>query len=411
MSESDGHDLLQQKSTRRSLLGNLFKTAVGAATLGTSLRPGSENTVSAIEKEEVSSDWGKIANEGHEKDLTRGIFFFAGPPNPNSLYPQLDTVVDWDSDQNVEKIFNEIKGANVNVINLSWWGDSGETEKWAPTINTDEINKRVFKEAQDREMTVAPVIEVSDEFKFYRDFPDDTQGFEERIESLLASYGDNQNWLQIFDKNRERRHFIRLVETIHEKPVDTQKFAAVFDEVAEKVSQRTGKKVIFGIDPTPLPPVGAEFGPDEKELFKSESVLITPYNIFSDGESEDERIEEADKILKRWTDSGIPVILPLITGFDDTGTDRPITQKFGNSESWRDKIRGLFEKYSGKVKGVSFDSYNTLTEGGADAPTVEYGDVNYKLMQEILNSPSLNPKDQPILTVRGIAHNVASDGN
>ncbi len=368
--------------------------------------------VFAKEIEKIPTEsWGKIANSGHEGDLTRGIFFFAGPPNPNSPYPQLDPVTDWNSDQNIETIFDEIKSTNVNVINLSWWGENGEVEKWAPTINTDEVNKRVFKEAHDRDMMVAPVIEVSEDFKFYHDFPDDTKGFEERIESLITSYGDNLNWLQMFDKNKEERHFIRLVETIHEKPVDPQKFAETFDKVAEKIFQKTGKKVIFGIDPTPLPPDGAEFGPDEKELFKSESVVITPYNIFSKGQSEDERIEEADKILKRWTDSGIPVVLPLITEYDDTGTDRPETQKFGGSESWRGKINNLVDKYLDRVKGVSFDSWNTLTEGGAITPTVELGDTNLEFVKKIFSKPILNPPISPKLTVRGVVQNVASDGN
>ena len=411
MSENESHDALKAKSDRRSFLGNFFKAAAGAVTLTTPFRPGTENTVAAVEKEERIGNWGEIANPGHEGDMTRGIFFFAGPPNPNSPYPQLDTVVDWDSDQNIEKIFDEVKGANVNVINLSWWGDDGETEKWGPTINTSEINKRVFKEASDRDMMVAPVIEVSNDFKFYRDFPDDTQGFEERIESLIESYGDNANWLQMFDKNKEKRHFIRLVETIHEKPIDPQKFAEAFDAVSDRIYQKTGKKVIFGIDPTPLPPGGPEYGPDEKELSKLNSVVISPYNIFSKGGSEDERIKEADQILKHWTDSGIPVILPLITGFDDTGTDRPVTQKFGNSELWRSKISGLYQKYSDKVKGVSFDSWNTLTEGGADAPTVEFGNVNYRFMQDVLNSPSLNPNRILKLIKRGVVPSVASDGN
>jgi len=381
---------LGTRSTRRGLLTWGSKLAAGitaAATVGF----GKPEESQAIESEITSPDWGKIANTGHEGDLTRGIFFFAGEPNPNSRYPHLDTVTDWDSDENIEKIFDDIKKANVNVINLSWWGDHGETEKWAPTINSKEVNERVFKEANARGMLVAPVIEVSPEFEFYKDFPDNTRGFEVRIDSLLSTYGNNANWLQVSDKKGEKRHFIRLVESIHGSQIDPQKFARKFDEVSEKIYSKTGKKLIFGIDPTPLPADGSYFGPDEKELSKSNSVIITPYNIFSDGESEDERIVKADQILKRWTKSGIPIIMPLITGFDDTGTDRLHTQKFGNSVEWRGRIRGLFEKYSSSIRGVNFDSWNTDTEGGSDAPTKEYGDVNYKFVQNIFNEPVLNP--------------------
>ena len=95
--------------------------------------------------------------------------------------------------------------------------------------------------------------------------------------------------------------------------------------------------------------------------------------------------------MDRWINSGIPVILPLITGFDDTGTDRPIKQKFGNNDSWRNRLRTFFDKYKPQVKGATFDSWNTLTEGGADAPTVELGDVNYRFASETLSDPRINP--------------------
>lgn len=381
-----GEGAFSTKLTRRGLL-SLIGGGVAAKIVGF----GQPQESQALEKEVTSPDWGKIANEGHEGDLTRGIFFFAGEPNPNSPYPQLDTFTDWNSDENIEKIFDDIKKANVNVLNLSWWGNHGETEKWAPTINSKEVNIRVFKEALDRGILVAPVIEVSPEFEFFKDFPDNTKGFEERIETLISDYGENSNWLRMTDKKAEERHFIRLVETIHSTPVDEKKFAATFDVVSEKIFQKTGKRVIFGIDPTPLPPDGPTFGPNDKELFVSDSVVIEPYNIFSNGYTEEERIKNADREMVRWINSGIPVILPLITGFDDTGTDRPVKQKFGNNDSWRASLRAFFDKYKSQIKGVTYDSWNTVTEGGADAPTVEYGDVNYKFVSETLNDPQINP--------------------
>lgn len=266
----------------------------------------------------------------------------------------------------------------------------------------------MFREAKERNILVAPVLEVSPEFEFFKDFPDDTREFERRLESLLSAYGENENWVQIIDKNGEKRHFIRLIESIHLGQVDEVKFAQTFDAVADKIFQKTGKKVIFGIDPTPLPPNGSQAGPNIEELKKINSVIITPYNIFSDGDTEDERIEKADSIMQRWTDSEIPVILPLITGFDDTGTDRPVTQKFGNSDEWLSKIRNLFEKYSSNIKGVNFDSWNTYTEGGSVVPTTEFGDTNFQFVKRILNDKSLNPlRDQ--LIKQGIIPMISSD--
>lgn len=414
MSDKDGPEIniaardLQENISRRSFLRKLGKATLGIAAMATPIGVGKAEEAVSVEVEKSSPDWGTLGNEGHEKDFTRGIFFFAGPPNPNSRYPHLHPVTDWSSDADIEKIFDEIKSANVNVINLSWWGDHDETQKWAPTINSKEVNDRVFREAKERSILVAPVLEVSPEFEFFKDFPDHTEEFEKRLESLLSTYGENENWVKIIDKNGEKRHFIRLIESIHLGQIDEVKFAQTFNTVADKVFQKTGKKVIFGIDPTPLPPNGSDAGPNIEELKKINSVIITPYNIFSDGDTEDERIEKAGSIMQRWIDSEIPIILPLMTGFDDTGTDRPITQKFGNSDEWLSKIKNFFGKYSSCIKGVNFDSWNTYTEGGSVAPTKEYGDANLKFAKLILIENDLNPIRDPLIK-QGIIPMISSD--
>lgn len=404
MSESDG-----QEFSRRGFLVKarnfLAAAAITPKVIPDLLAEKSKQT----EKERVSEKWGNIANTGHDGDLTRGIFFFAGERNSHSPYPHLQPTNEW-NDQNVPKIFDEIKDINVNVIKLSWWGDENETEQWAPTINTESVNRKVFEEAKKRDMLVAPVIEVSEGFEFWKDFPDNTENLEKRITSLLSQFGDQENWLKMYNRDGEKRTVIQLIETIHGTSVDEDKFANTFDLVAEKIWQKTGRAIGFVIDPTPLPAYGSYEGPNAQKLFDKKSILgVGAYNIFSDGEDENKRIENAEKVMDSWIQSGIPVVLPLVTGFNDEGTDRIHTQKFGNTAEWRSRLKDFVTKYANQVKGLSFDSWNTFTEGGAVTPTVEYGNENLLFAKEVFAIPTFNPPLKKELMYKAVAPSIATE--
>ncbi len=404
MSENDGQEI-----SRRGFLVKARNFLAAAALAPRTIPDLVAEKPQQIEKEKVSEKWGSIANVGHDGDATRGIFFFAGERNTRSPYSHLQPVTEWNN-ENVGKIFDEIKNTNVNVIKLSWWGDENETEQWAPTINTESVNRKVFEEAGKRDMLVAPVIEVSPNFEFWKDFPDNTDKLEDRITTLLSQFGREENWLKMYNRNGEKRTVIQLIETIHGTPVDEDKFADTFDLVVDKILQKTGIAIGFVIDPTPLPAHGSYEGPNEKKLFDKKSILgVGAYNIFSDGESEKERFENAQKVMERWISSGIPVVLPLVTEFNDEGTDRIHTQKFGNTAEWRTRLKDFVAKYANQVKGISFDSWNTFTEGGAVTPTVEYGDKNLQFAREILATPAFNPPLKRELKYKAVVPSVARD--
>ncbi|MDO8498474.1 MAG: hypothetical protein Q7S44_01690 [bacterium] len=331
----------------------------------------------------TSPKWGHIADLNLQNQPVRGIFFFAGPPNPNSkqFYTRIPIDAEkfeWRNDNDINFIFDQIKSAGINVIKLSWWGHNDEYNKWAPTLSSVEVNNKVFVEAEKRGLLVAPVIEVSPAFEFFREYPDNTSNLEIRIKDVLSTYGNHQNWLKLYDKNGKARKVIWLIETIHLGPVDTTKFAQTFDLVAEKIKRETKQEIGFVIDPTPLPPNGSYDGPDPNKLKNTKSlVAINPFNITSDGQTEDERLTKSKSILSKWKNSGLPLITPILPGYDDSKIRPENYQKYGDNPIWRNQVLAIARYY--QTAGITLDIWNGFTEGYTFVPTVETGYENYNL--------------------------------
>jgi len=374
---------LGKKISRR----NLLKIG-GASVIGLKLGFGEKKTKAEKDEKLPSEFWGKLVNSDNPRDATRSVFFFAGPDNPDSKLINLTPGIEW-TQENIPKIFDDMKDAGINSIDLSWWGKNEEYKKWAPTESSEEVTMQVFDEAEKRKMLVAPVIEVSPDFEFWKEFPQDTSKLEDRIQYLLENYGQKEAWEKMFDRNGEVRYVIKLIETIHGESTDSDKFANGFDVVANKMFKKTGLKIGFVIDPTPLPADGSFEGSSPDSLKKTKSILaINPYNIFSDGQTEEERIKNAQKILSFWHDSGIPLIVPLIVGFDDTHFRSP-GQKYGYSNNWLVEISRLAREY--QTAGVRFDNWNAVTEGSAVVPTEEKGAEYYEFAKNLLSEPEFNP--------------------
>ncbi len=330
--------------------------------------------------------WGKIANPQHQTKSTKAAFFFAGPPNPGSLglYTRTPTQFDahlWRSQADIDVLFDLLQATNVNVIKLSWWGTGNEYKQWAPTWNDKKANVDTFQTANNRNMLVAPVLEVSPAFKFWEEFPANTTNLETRIKQVLADYGNQPNWLTLYDQNGNPKKVIWLIETIHVGPVDKVQFAQTFDQVAQRIFESTGTKIGFIIDPTPLPPFGSYAGPDPIELKKIESILaINPFNITSDGPLETNRISKAETILNTWKQSGIPLMAPVLPGFDDHIV-RPPGTRYGDNPTWRSTVGTLGKQY--QTAGITLDIWNGFTEGYSFMPTTEQGEANYNLARTL----------------------------
>lgn len=350
----------------------------------------------------VIHSWGNIANPELSGQLTKGVFFFAGPPNPNSIPLYTRNPIDassfnWTTDAEIDRVFDSIQQSGANVIKLSWWGTGTEYQQSAPTFNNVTVNNQVFAKAKTRNIMVAPLIEVSPAFKFYEDFPTNTSILESHIKHLLTEYGQSSNWLKMYDKTGQERKVIWLIETIHLGAVDKTQFATAFDTVARKIETETGHQIGFIIDPTPLPPNGSYEGPDPTALLTTESLLaINPFNITSDGNTEQERLEKAEEILRQWNVSGIPLIASIIPGYDDHIV-RPPGQIYGDSASWRTSVENLAKRY--QTAGITLDIWNGFTEGYAFAPTTQNQSENYNMAKRVFDyltqitipTPTLTP--------------------
>ncbi len=368
----------------------LFKIILGlsAGAFGNTIDRKTGGVFAKEIKKPPSESWGKLANSELPNDITRSAFFFAGPNNPESPLQNLNPTIEW-SDDSVGQIFDDLKTSGVNSVDLSWWGSGDEYKKYSPTLCSPEVVSQVFDACQKRKMLVSPVLEVSDDFQFWKDYPFDTSKLEDRIEFLINNYGNRENWQKMYDRNGNVRHVIKLIETIHGEKIDPTIFAAGFDKVANKIEEKTGKKIGFVIDPTPLPAGGSYEGPDPKALGATESILaINPYNIFSDGETDGERINKAEQILNRWNNSGIPLIASIIPGFDDTHFRSP-GQKYGYSDEWYASVSDLARKYH--VVGLRIDNWNAVTEGSAVIPTDKTGEGSYKFVKSLLHEKTFNP--------------------
>lgn len=311
-----------------------------------------------------------------------------------------------------------MRAVGLNTIKLSYWGHDGETDAWSPawlfsrtrwphdpqsdSRSTNNkyseaeqvaLARRFFQRAARQQLLIAPMLEVSSAFPFYTDFPDKLDGLMQRSTWFLKHFGNQPNWLRMYDQNGQVRHVIWLIETIHASPVGTERFAAGFDAAALRLQKVTGHPVGFIIDPTPLPAYGSHFGPTPAALRRRSSILaINPYNITSQGLggqkkqneiSEEERLEYAESILRIWSASGIPLIVPIIPGYD-AHIVFPNNGIYGFNAAWRERQRQLAARYG--AGGLSIDTWNGWVEGHAIPLSQQDGEVHLRWVRDVLSS-------------------------
>jgi len=372
---------------------------------------------SAFSFAQGSPNWGRIANTMHHGEKLYSALFFAGPPNPGSLglytrHPVSGDTDRWKDDAHIDATLKPLADCGLNTIKLSYWGHGGETDASCPTwlfsqhrwpgdtgqgdySEADQISqgKRFFEHAASNHLLVAPMLEVSPKFPFYAEFPDNIGNLVDRSVWLLHNFGNEPNYLSVYDSQGTPRKVIWLIETIHGSPIDPERFASGFGEAAIQIKQATGYDVGFIIDPTPLPAYGSEAGPDPVALMRHASILaIDPFNITSQGVkytsdissiSDDDRQAYCESVLAKWRASSIPLIAPIMPGYDGhiVFKGSPV---YGFTDSWRAKQKQLAVEY--ETDGISIDIWNGWTEGYAIPPSVEDGDANTKWAQDVVAS-------------------------
>lgn len=360
--------------------------------------------------------WGRIANQKLAGQRVLGSIFFAGPPNPKnlSLYTRhpVDAALNGWTKLDATFALTQMTAIGLNTVFFSYWGHTGETDNWSLSLlfskerwpgeagspqysESQQVAKAhdLFALARQQGLLLAPLLEVSPSNPFWREFPDSTDNLVERCNWLLAHLGAETNWLQMYDRTGKPRYVVRLIETIHSRPIDPKQFAAGFSAAADRVLKETGYNVGFVIDPTPLPPYGAEFGPDPVALRSCPAILaIDPFNIDSQGLgaprdqvriTEADRLEYAMSVLQKWHDSGIPLIAPILPGYD-AHIVFPNAGVYGFNATWRQWQKALALHYA--TEGLSIDCWNGWAEGYAIPPSREDHDIEMLWATDVIKS-------------------------
>ncbi|OLF10836.1 hypothetical protein [Actinophytocola xanthii] len=370
----------------------------GAATLGVPLLAGARPA--------QAGTWGRIANGSHVNRRVYTGLFFGGPHNPNSVplftrHPLDPDRLDWTSTADIRFALQRLVGVGLNTVTLSYFGHEGDTDAFAPTwlfsrtrwphenvpgtyTEAEQIARvrELFAVAREVGLLVAPLLEVTPNNRFFEYFPTNLDVLLDRAGWLLKHFGDEPNFLRVFDRTGKARHVLGQIEAIHLGQVDPVDFAAGFDTAARLLHQRSGHLPGWWLDPTPLPPFGSHAGPDPAALRTTSSVLgINPFNITSQspGAAEpeeqitpDERMAYARQITRTWAASGIPYLAPLLPGYD-ARIVFPHLGSYGFTTDWLRQQRDLAVN-SGNA-GVSFTTLNGFTEGYVVYPTEENGDT------------------------------------
>jgi hypothetical protein len=380
---------------RKALIGGT--AALGAPLLG-------ETQASGVASSGAVGMWGRIANNSHHAQRIYTGLFFAGPNNPDSVslftrHPLNADRLDWTSEADIRFALQHLVDIGLNTIKLSYFGHEGETDTLAPTwlfsrrvwlhegrpgtyTEAEQIHRvrQLFNVAQQMGLLIAPLIEVTRINRFFEYFPINLNELLHRAGWLLENFGDEPNYLRVFDKKGKPRHVLWQIEAIHLGPINTAEFAAGFDEAARLLHEQTGHLVGWAIDPTPLPPYGSHEGPDLEALRETDSVLmINPFNITSQGPgafepeeaiTEDERLAYARAITQRWANGRMPYLSAPLPGYDAHRVF-PHLASYGFNPEWLRQQQELAVE-SGNA-GVSFDTVNGFTEGYNILPTEEDG--------------------------------------
>ena len=501
---------------------------------------------------------GRIANESFEGEPMHGIFYFGGPDNKfyrgsYSRIPRSPLKYLWQTYDDVDFLFNEMKDAGVNTIKMSYWGDWDENDpvyksvtysdgtvvkdrmwisgdpgfyklcdfnkirpvgkcfKMRPATDENAVNTHemeicgscimppnidpemymwelnrsvrhvetrnaepeclvlsefyeenncwsfsvpkkdggfwdatndsrevVFQTALLKDMTVVPVIEESMNFTFSPFFPNQSHILKNRIKKLLGKYGNYESWLEMYDKNGERRKAVFLLHAIYYGFPMAKDLENEFDVIADEIFNETGHKIGFILDTSPLGEtsydmgsgvpfhnytnanlIGGTYVPQPEDLRDINSFLaINPFNITSDtGIPSNTDVSEvcsyiqnpllfddairlcnSDLWLKYWyEESGLPLIATVVPGFDDRLARPGFSQYYGDSDLWNHIMEKSVRQYN--TAGITLDIWNGFTEGYVFVPMLPFfnkwnitrtGHENYEFAKTLFGKGKYN---------------------
>ncbi|MBP5406474.1 hypothetical protein J6Z19_04920 [bacterium] len=249
---------------------------------------------------------------------------------------------------------------------------------------------QLFKAAADRNLLVVPTLEPSvSEISIFEFNP---SRLKNRLLKLLRKYGNNPNWLQVYDKKGKAKKVIHISQAVS-CILNEISFKNTLDTIAQEITQELNSNTGIGflLDITAMPPdrlLNGCYFPNATELKEMDSFLGAstfglPFDQYltvdnsnrlkwSDMENnkddylplEDHLFKKAKDWLVKWKYSGIPIIPDIIPGFDDRWRGQSINSVFliyGDNEKWRERYAKLMFMYN--TAGFNLTIWNGYGEG------------------------------------------------
>jgi hypothetical protein len=368
--------------------------------------------------------WGRLANPGSENQRIKTTLFFAGQardgsapydckPRPNlSLYtvhPQDERHLNWSASRaNRDWTLEDIRGAGINVVTMSWWGEASPrcTAGWAtdaPMQTAPAANDELFAAAVGQPLLIMPLLESHAGWAFRDELPTASDGRPapgtvQQITALIRRYLQDaahpewaRCWTRVYDRSGQPRYAVVLLHAASQPldPKDHEAFAEGLTRVAEEIFRATQVKVGFFLDA--LPPgthAPGRFRPSPEEtgpwLLRCSEVLgihcFLP-EVWLGERAEEARLEWKRDFTARWFRTGLPLLVDVSPGYDNHLVFPGHRLRYGFNDAWREGLTSLVRDFG--EGGIAFHCWNGYTEGMAAVPTREHGDTFYRWLRSL----------------------------
>jgi len=254
---------------------------------------------------------------------------------------------------------------------------------------------QLFKAASDRGLLVVPTLEPS--VGDMQNFEINPRLLKQRLLKLLKKYGNNQNWLQVYDKSGNPRKVIHISQAVgaprgNSELLNENSFKNTLDMIALqlKLELHSDSDIGFLLDITAMPPdrlLNGWYFPSATDLKEMDSFLgVSTFGLpfdqyltvdylnlikWSDMENnnyflplEDHLFKKAKEWLVDWKNSEVPIIPDIIPGFDDRWrgeSENSVFLIYGDNEKWRERFAKLMFMYN--TAGFNLTIWNGYGEG------------------------------------------------
>ncbi len=312
---------------------------------------------------------------------------------------------------------------------------------------THDAVEQLFQAAAEKNILVVPTIEFNQFHAFVNEFPLNIAPVKQTIARLLARYGNQPNWLQLYDKEGHARKAIHISQALGLPAgnytrrdnntytiTDARAFYMAALNLLSIYFQGQGYEIGFVLDNTAMPTDSimdgwyapsaedireylqdatipsllgiSPFGlPFEQQIKASEQGNVLTWDTevgLSVEPIENHFMNEAENWKDKNVRQGIPLVINIIPGFDDRWRVNGIPAKFnvyGDNLSWRERNAAL--AFLNNSAGISLSIWNGYGEGYVWVPyrkRLFFTTPGYSIDSNYLTGPLAIPEERLNLT-------------